>query len=333
MRSVLVAIALSLSAFGCGSNESVTEPRPNVPNQPPTPPAAAQAEIAFVSTRDGVPSIYLASADGEIIRRLTRGEKPAWSPGGWMIAFHRTANGMAGSPSDLYVINVDGTGERRIATAGANPSWSPNGKRIVFNGATGESAAPLFTVLPNGTDRRLLVAADFDEPGVPSSLLNPTWSPDGTQIAFVRANSHKPRLIVVVNADYGTSPNEISTFGSSDEPAWSPNGRKIAFGGFGASPNVVIMNTDGTERRTFNTPFAFDPDWSPDGTQVIYNAFSSSRGDEISPAGSRMRIYVANVATGSLRLLIGDAVSPAKANYWDDQAAWWRGDSAGSWDY
>ena len=46
-----------------------------------------------------------------------------------------------------------------------------------------------------------------------------------------------------------------------------------------------------------------------------------------------MPIYIANLETGSVRHLIGESKSPLKANYWDDQAVWWRGVDPGNWDY
>src|SRR5690349_16163798 len=37
-------------------------------------------QIAFVSTRDGSPYIYVAAANGSSLRRLTKGVRPEWSP-------------------------------------------------------------------------------------------------------------------------------------------------------------------------------------------------------------------------------------------------------------
>jgi len=59
------------------------------------------------------------------MRRLTRGGGPSWSPDGRRIAFTRI-------PA-IYVINADGTGERRIvplpgrpaSERNEDPAWSP----------------------------------------------------------------------------------------------------------------------------------------------------------------------------------------------------------------
>ncbi len=68
------------------------------------------------------------NADGSGQRRLTRNGArsvaPAWSPDGQRIAFERLG--------DVYVIDADGTGERRLSQIGTHPSWSPDGQKIAF---------------------------------------------------------------------------------------------------------------------------------------------------------------------------------------------------------
>jgi hypothetical protein len=47
---------------------------------PPRPPASAEFRIAFESNRDGDDAIFVATADGAVVKRLTAGIRPAWSP-------------------------------------------------------------------------------------------------------------------------------------------------------------------------------------------------------------------------------------------------------------
>jgi Tol biopolymer transport system component len=66
--------------------------------------------IAFVSTRDGRPEIYVAAWDGSGQTRVSRSGKngsPAWAPDGRRIAFTSSS----GTYSQIYVVNSDGTGE------------------------------------------------------------------------------------------------------------------------------------------------------------------------------------------------------------------------------
>ena len=62
--------------------------------------------------------------------------------------------------------------------------------------------------------------------------LRPTWSPDGTRIAFSRGDSYDTRNVYLMNAD-GSGVARLTQFTqlvtNGFDPAWSPDGRKIAF--------------------------------------------------------------------------------------------------------
>ena len=88
------------------------------------------SQLAFVSDRGGVRHVWLMNADGSGATSLTadatgataEDRSPAWSPDGQQIAFASTCSGCV---SDLYIINRDGTGLRRLTTfaAAEHPSW------------------------------------------------------------------------------------------------------------------------------------------------------------------------------------------------------------------
>ena len=83
-------------------------------------------------------AIWLASADGESVRRFTAGAKsdttPRWRPDGRRLAF---CSNRAGDAMQIYTIDLAG-GEARQLTSlpqGASaPAWSPDGRRIAFLG-------------------------------------------------------------------------------------------------------------------------------------------------------------------------------------------------------
>jgi TolB protein len=70
--------------------------------------------IAFVSNRDFNSEIYVASANGEFQRRLTRDpapdRAPAWSPDGRRIAFESWRDGK----SEVWVVNANGSGLKQL---------------------------------------------------------------------------------------------------------------------------------------------------------------------------------------------------------------------------
>ena len=97
--------------------------------------------LAFVSTRDGNPEIYVADARTGEVRRLTRNlrradRRPAWAPGGRSIAWQSGRPGAA----ELYVMRADGT-RKRLLVGGpgddAEPTWSPDGRRLAFSSNRG----------------------------------------------------------------------------------------------------------------------------------------------------------------------------------------------------
>ena len=85
-------------------------------------------------------SLYTVRIDGTGgPRRITTGAKgsdgdPAWSPDGRQIAFRRLPP-KGSSDSDVFVMNSDGTGQRKVSDSGADdmkPVWSPDGTRLLI---------------------------------------------------------------------------------------------------------------------------------------------------------------------------------------------------------
>ncbi len=112
---------------------------------------------------------------------------PAWSPDGQQLVF----TGYDGGLSDLFIINADGTGLRRLTNdkyADLQPTWSPDGKTIAF--ATDRGPETNFSTLQIGN---LRLALYHLESGVIETLghmsqgknINPEWAPDGRSLAFV----------------------------------------------------------------------------------------------------------------------------------------------------
>ena len=76
-----------------------------------------------------------------------------WSPGGSQILFSEDSTPVADQP--VHVVNADGSGLRVIGE-GAHASWSPDGSRIAIVAMGEEGSGQVYTVAPDGSDRRLL---------------------------------------------------------------------------------------------------------------------------------------------------------------------------------
>ena len=243
-----------------------------------------KAQIAFTSTRDGNPEIYVMDADGENQVRLTRhpeeDKMPSWSPDGKKIAFVSMRNS---GRNQIYVMDSDGENIRRI-TEGAfdlNPAWSSDGRTIAYDGReVGEENRKIHLIAPDGTNQRRL-ASDIQSWDMAAS-----WSPDSQRIAFLSSRGIWGNEIYVMDAD-GTNQQRLTRDGWDDRgPAWSPDGGKIAFAVLGdANSFIVVMNADGTDRKKLpgealeGVPVlnAY-PAWSPDGAKIAY--YSGIRGED-----------------------------------------------------
>jgi Tol biopolymer transport system component len=123
----------------------------------------------------------------------------------------------------------------------------------------------VWTIDADGTDLTRLTRAPYPE-------FDPSWSPDGTEIAFRSERSGEPE-IWTMNAD-GSGQRRL-TEGLS--PAWSPDGSLIAFSG---RAGLSVIRPDGTGRRVLpDTEGGEYPSWSPDGSRIAFN--SNLTGDHV----------------------------------------------------
>ncbi len=106
-------------------------------------------------------AIYLISANGTIVRRLTPlkldAGNPDWAPNGERIVFNSFYEGQ--SESELYTIRPDGTGLLRIHREKKNnyafdPVWSPDGGRIAFVHTSNKTVPHIWSIRPDGTELR-----------------------------------------------------------------------------------------------------------------------------------------------------------------------------------
>jgi TolB protein len=152
---------------------------------------------------------------------------PTWSPDGKRLAFSASRRGR---PRGIYVVNVDGSGLRRLTRGAAlddSPAWSPDGTHIAFASARSRSIFPLnlgneiYVMRADGSDRRRLTRnTTFD--GFPA------WSPDGRRLAFSRFAALRPgrpiTLDIFTMDANGADERRVTSTSSAHEsqPSWQP---------------------------------------------------------------------------------------------------------------
>ena len=220
-----------------------------------------------------------------------------WSPDGTRIAFSVTATTAEsiGDVAGIYVLNV-GTGASTQLTRCVSPcslqeglDWSPDGSRIAFDEAVNghcsfawnfAGSCAIYTMNLDGSNRSRLPTGSVTDP------VSPSWSPDGTRIAF-SAREEQDWFVHTMAVD-GSGLRQLSTglpSGNPGPPAWSPTGSQIAFTVVAWGPDshpceLWSASPESGERTRIyqgcepgGPHVAFGgtgPEWSPDGSRIAF---------------------------------------------------------------
>jgi Tol biopolymer transport system component len=196
-------------------------------------------------TYNGKGGVWVMNADGSdrVLLDAGSGGSPSFSPDGQKIAF---------SENGICVINLNGSDFTQLTNHGIKAAWSPDGSQIAFSSYKDAPDSEIWLMNADGTNARVALTRpgeDIDTIWRPSSQIafagiidrnyeifsfdpatstltllttsssgfEPTWSPDGTRIAF--ASGARPAGIYVMNAD-GSSPQLVIEGGR--QPGWGP---------------------------------------------------------------------------------------------------------------
>ncbi len=197
-------------------------------------------------------------------------------------------NGLPKFGQDIFTANSDGTDEVNLTDNGAaldiDPAWSPDGTRIAF-ASNRDGNFDLYTMAADGTDvQQVTFTYGIEYQGGSVDYFTswePSWSPDGTQLAYsgYRVNPFTDEIYVTAIGQTEETYTERlvtdpSDFQNAAQPDWSPVGNVLLYTQYFDyyTTDVWRIGVDGTGAANLTAGFARDlnPAWSPDAARIAF---------------------------------------------------------------
>ena len=226
------------------------------------------SKIVFVSKKTGFKEIYECDFDGHELRQLTNSQSisltPALSPDGRYLAY----TGYSSGRTALYIKNLSDGKLSTIGKSGISidPGW--RNSREVATTLSFEGDQKIYLIKADGAiSRRLTFSKGID--------LSPSFSPDGSKMAFVSDRNGLPQIFI---EDLQSGQVNRLTFSGryNTQPSWSPAGDKIAYTTWesGGEIDIFAIGVDGSglKQLTANSGENESPSWSPDGRMIVFTS-------------------------------------------------------------
>ena len=189
-------------------------------------------KIAFSSRSSNITQISVVDLNTKVEKDITKNlitstsweneGYPKWSPDGKKIVYWQHLDGDKGKPSEIYLIDSDGSNKKQLTSLSAVsyfPSWSPDGTKIAFT-VNGFGTISLYTMNSDGSNQTRL-------PQDAVKKFRSSWAPDGKRIIYDGENSGPTNPNVVNNlyiiniSDYTVRKiTELTSGPGANAPSW-----------------------------------------------------------------------------------------------------------------
>ena len=111
-----------------------------------------------------------------------------------------------------------------------------------------------------------------------STQASPTFSPDGSKLAFVSDKDGKPRIYVISATFTSKRPTPVLITKQNQEnscPSWSPDGKKLAYSAKTKGTRQIWIYDFETKEEwqlTDGTGNKENPSWAPDSKHLVFNS-------------------------------------------------------------
>jgi eukaryotic-like serine/threonine-protein kinase len=212
--------------------------------------------------------IISVAPSGEVTPLAARPDayaSPRVSPDG-----RRVAVSISGEHENIWVHDVaSGTlTQLTFESENTEPVWHPDGERITFSSNRG-GALNLFTLRADGSGapERLSTSDNVQLPG--------SWSPDGSQLAFVELLPATGRDVLIMKMAEGRAVERlIATSAHESSPRFSPDGRWLAYVSNESGRNEIYLRSliGAPQTQQVSEAGGMEPVWSRDGRELFYRA-------------------------------------------------------------
>ena len=307
-----------------------------------SPPAPAEAPARQAATADvpaaSIPStnapapshrpvhpprpVQTAALESEygIVEPAGISETPTYSPTfatvGSAIFYHdesgdRSALMRADTDPDGSILRITSIVDDRSHNFHARPS--PDGQRIAFD-SDRDGERGVYIADADGRNVRRLTGDGF--------AAIPSWSPDGSTLAYIRAERDRPKVWNLWMMNLATGDERQLTSYRYGQPwggSWFPDSKKIAYS---HEDRLVVLNLETGASRIYPSPkkgsLVRTPAVSPDGTRAVFQVFH---------AGT----WLVDFRTGAMKKVLADPSAEEYAWAPDGRRVAYHSRSAGKW--